>query len=183
MENTLENYVLNFHEKAIAEWKNQISTAKTEKEKKALENKISERENFLGMDFVDWKNLHVKNTVKLPSYTLKINKKGEKTLVVELLKEIKAHVNIDDLRKFTSNDFARICAIEYGSTNTSVNGFEQALRGFAFGAGFEWLPASRATANQSAKATISAQQEKIARLEEALRFKGFTNEQIAELLK
>jgi hypothetical protein len=183
MNNELENYVVYFHNSVIADLKTQIPTAKSEKEKKAIENKITERKNFLDVEFPEWKKLHDGNKIKLPAFTLKINKKQEKTLVVELLKEIRKAVNVEDLAKFTSNDFAKICAIEYGSTNTSVNGFEQALRGFAFGAGFEWLPASRASANQSAKATINAQQEKISRLENALREKGFSAEQIAELLK
>lgn len=167
MNTNLEKFVVDFHNKNIANLTAELETAKAEK-RKSIEKKIATIKEFLETEFVEWKTLHTNNKIKLPSFELKINKSGEKTLVVDLLKTVKSSVKIEDLAKFTSNDFAKICAIEYGCTNTSVNGFEQALRGFAFGAGFEWLPATRASANQSAKATISAQQSEIEMLKKQL---------------
>lgn len=150
-------YVENFIENTIAD-------AVKSGNKTAIEKANKHKENF-----AEWKKFTSTANIELPELTMKQDINGKIALNTdEVLEAMRKHCKSDELCKYTATEIASLCVVFYGSTNASLNGFEQALRGFSAGWGFKWRPALNESGRTTAKATIALQASKIAELEKII---------------
>jgi hypothetical protein len=148
-------------EKFIAE---EISEAVKTGNAKSIEKAKAHQQNFS-----EWKKFASTANIDLPELTMKQDINGKIAINTdEVLEAMRKHCKSDELCKYTATEIASLCVVFYGSTNASLNGFEQALRGFSAGWGFKWRPALNESGRTTAKATIALQASKIAELEKII---------------
>jgi type I restriction-modification system DNA methylase subunit len=137
---------------------NTIATAVKSGNKTAIEKANTHKENFAA-----WVKATSTANLELPDVEMVKDSKGKIKLETEkVLSAIRKTCKIEDLQKFSSMEFAQMCIVKYGATNSTPNGFEQALRGFSEGWCFKWRPAVNEPGRTTAKATIATQHAKIA---------------------